>query len=93
MLACAQGYLISAMGKICAQEKFSPLPPSFESAVHKFSNSLNTNLQQRCYELITMLQMPQDTLEEVMPIDGSCEDIEVGSVERGRGRGRCPSCV
>ena len=39
--------------------------------------SHSTDLQQRAYELKALLQLPPAMLAGVLPLDGSCEDVEV----------------
>ena len=49
--------------------------------VHAFVEDMcashSTDLQQRAYELKALLQLPPAMLAGVLPLDGSCEDVEV----------------
>merc|ERR1711963_635648 len=40
------------------------------------SNSIHLDLQQKCYEYLTLLKSPH-VCANVFPIDASCEDLEV----------------
>ncbi|KAF3796031.1 hypothetical protein EJ110_NYTH02798 [Nymphaea thermarum] len=55
--------------------------PTLVLQCHALINELlashSTDLQQRAYELQTLLTLNMNTVESVMPFDASCEDIEV----------------
>lgn len=41
------------------------------------SASSSTDLQQRAYELQAVIRLDAQALENILPLDASCEDIEV----------------
>lgn len=67
--------------KVCAFEmeagKKVELIPECHSLIDELSASHSTDLQQRAYELQALLGLEADTVGCVMPLDASCEDIEV----------------
>lgn len=75
------GYATTAIMKICAFEitagKKVELFPECHSLIDELSTSHSTDLQQRAYELQALLGLSADIVECVMPLDASCEDIEV----------------
>ncbi|KAL3689733.1 hypothetical protein R1sor_016042 [Riccia sorocarpa] len=76
-----KGYAITAITKICAFEisagRRVQLPPEGRAVVEELSASHSTDLQQRAYELMTFLELPAEVVAIVMPMDASCEDIEI----------------
>lgn len=76
-----RGYAVSAILKIFAFEiavgRKSDMLPEFQSLVDELSSSHSTDLQQRAYEVQALLGLDKQAVESVMPIDASCEDIEV----------------
>lgn len=48
-----------------------------QSLIEELSASHSTDLQQRAYELQAVISLDAHTIESVMPLDASCEDIEV----------------
>jgi len=48
-----------------------------QSLIDELSASHSTDLQQRAYELQSVLGLDRGAIESVMPSDASCEDIEV----------------
>lgn len=48
-----------------------------QSLIDELSASHSTDLQQRAYELQALLGLDSQAVESVMPLDASCEDIEV----------------
>ncbi|KAJ7560596.1 hypothetical protein O6H91_04G136800 [Diphasiastrum complanatum] len=76
-----KGYAITAITKICAFEKGAGrkvgLTSECRSLIEELSTSHSTNLQQRAYELQALLGLNDETVATVMPMDASCEDIEV----------------
>jgi AP-4 complex subunit epsilon-1 len=49
----------------------------FQSLVDELSASHSTDLQQRAYEVQALLGLDKQAVGTVMPLDASCEDIEV----------------
>ena len=45
--------------------------------VEELSASHSTDLQQRAYELQAVVSLDAHAVESIMPLDASCEDIEV----------------
>ncbi|BBN08260.1 AP-4 complex subunit epsilon-1 [Marchantia polymorpha subsp. ruderalis] len=76
-----KGYAVTAITKICAFEisagKRVQLLPEYRAVVDELAASHSTDLQQRAYELMTFLDLPADVVATVMPMDASCEDIEI----------------
>ncbi|XP_057830971.2 AP-4 complex subunit epsilon [Cryptomeria japonica] len=76
-----KGYAVTAIMKVCAFEmaagKKVELIPECHSLIDELSASHSTDLQQRAYELQALIGLEADTVESVMPLDASCEDIEV----------------
>ena len=47
--------------------------------VEELSASHSTDLQQRAYELQAVVGLDAHAVESIMPLDASCEDIEVNT--------------
>ena len=47
--------------------------------VEELSASHSTDLQQRAYELQAVVSLDAHAVESIMPLDASCEDIEVNT--------------
>lgn len=48
-----------------------------QSLIEELSASHSTDLQQRAYELQAVISLDAHAIGSVMPLDASCEDIEV----------------
>ena len=48
-----------------------------QSLIEELSASHSTDLQQRAYELQATIGLDAQAIENIMPADASCEDIEV----------------
>ncbi|XP_024531548.1 AP-4 complex subunit epsilon [Selaginella moellendorffii] len=76
-----KGYVVSAITKICAFEKAAgqtvDLIPECVSFIEELYASHSTDLQQRIYEFHAVLKLDRDTIASILPMDASCEDIEV----------------
>lgn len=48
-----------------------------QSLIEELSASSSTDLQQRAYELQAVIGLDAHAVENIMPLDASCEDIEV----------------
>eukprot|EP00252_Welwitschia_mirabilis_P018924 TRINITY_DN4243_c0_g2_i1.p1 TRINITY_DN4243_c0_g2~~TRINITY_DN4243_c0_g2_i1.p1 ORF type:complete len:923 (+),score=193.52 TRINITY_DN4243_c0_g2_i1:295-2769(+) len=76
-----KGYAVTAIMKIFAFEISSGrkvnMLPECQSLIDELSASHSTDLQQRVYELQALLGLGAETVENVMPLDASCEDIEL----------------
>eukprot|EP00250_Pteridium_aquilinum_P009548 c18743_g1_i1 orf=243-3203(+) len=76
-----KGYAVAAITKICSFEiaagKRVQLIPECQAFIDELSASHSTDLQQRAYEFQALLAFNSDIVGAVMPIDASCEDIEV----------------
>lgn len=76
-----KAYAITAIMKIFAFEiaagRKVDMLPECQSLIDELSASHSTDLQQRAYELQSLLGLDRDTIGSVMPSDASCEDIEV----------------
>ncbi len=65
---------VSATMKLCAQ--MGACPPVATAMINKCSNSSDVDVQQRCREFKTLLSY-STVMVDVLPLDASCEDIEV----------------
>ncbi|KAL9263584.1 AP-4 complex subunit epsilon-like protein [Drosera capensis] len=76
-----KAYAITALLKIFAFEKARgkqiDVLPECQTLTEDLLASHSTDLQQRAYELQTVIGLDAQTVETIMPIDASCEDIEV----------------
>ncbi|KAF6166383.1 hypothetical protein GIB67_034934 [Kingdonia uniflora] len=74
-------YAVTAIMKVCAFEiaagRRIELLPECQSLIDELSASHSTDLQQRAYELQAMLGLDSRAVENIIPLDASCEDIEV----------------
>eukprot|EP00004_Rigifila_ramosa_P013967 TRINITY_DN3136_c0_g1_i1.p1 TRINITY_DN3136_c0_g1~~TRINITY_DN3136_c0_g1_i1.p1 ORF type:complete len:1175 (-),score=295.81 TRINITY_DN3136_c0_g1_i1:102-3452(-) len=67
-------WIVTAIMKIIAQLGFPP--PSALATLKKFTASRDVDLMQRCHEILALTQN-MATMRAVLPIDGSCEDLEM----------------
>ena len=67
--------VVTAIMKLVAQA--GTCPPYAAKVIDDFSKSQDLDLQQRCLEFQTMLTTVPHILGDVLPIDASCEDIQV----------------
>lgn len=76
-----KGYAVTAIMKIYAFEisagRKVDLLPECQSVIDELSASHSTDLQQRAYEFQALLYLDAQAIENIMPFDASCEDIEV----------------
>ncbi|KAK1259364.1 AP-4 complex subunit epsilon [Acorus gramineus] len=76
-----KAYAVTGMMKIYAFEiaagRKVELLPECQSLIDELSASHSTDLQQRAYELQALLGLDAHSVENIMPSDASCEDIEV----------------
>ncbi|KAF9606195.1 hypothetical protein IFM89_023650 [Coptis chinensis] len=76
-----KGYAVTAILKVCAFEiaagRRVELLAECQSLIDELSTSHSTDLQQRAYELQAVLGLDAQAVERIMPLDASCEDIEV----------------
>ncbi|KAL0795502.1 hypothetical protein Bca101_066879 [Brassica carinata] len=75
------GYAVSALMKIYAFEiacgRKVDVLPECQSLIEELLASHSTDLQQRAYELQALLALDARAVESILPLDASCEDIEV----------------
>jgi len=71
---CTRGFVVAAVVKLVAQTGSCPVAVS--SLIALYSQSRNLDLQQRCLEYTALLQAPS-LLVDVLPVDASCEDLDV----------------
>ncbi|KAJ8755347.1 hypothetical protein K2173_019145 [Erythroxylum novogranatense] len=76
-----KAYAVTAIMKvysfeIAAGRKLDILPEC-QSLIEELSTSHSTDLQQRAYELQALTELDGHPVECIMPLDASCEDIEV----------------
>eukprot|EP00850_Spirogloea_muscicola_P015675 SM000122S25782 [mRNA] locus=s122:233377:238941:- [translate_table: standard] len=76
-----KGMAITAITKALAFEigagRKHRLLPDARALLDELSASHSTDLQQRAYELQSLLGLPPDIVSQALPPDASCEDIEV----------------
>lgn len=68
-------FLLSAIMKLVAQA--GTCPPHAAAVIDEYTRSRDADLQQRCLEFQSMLTSAAHVLGEVLPVDASCEDIDV----------------
>ena len=69
-----KAHVITAISKLVAQN--GGCPAKVLAFVDRYSRSVSLDVQQRCVEFKALLRDP-NTLVEVLPVDASCEDIEI----------------
>lgn len=69
-----RSHVISALMKLVTQN--GTCPPRVTKLVNLFADSMSLDLQQRCLEFKALLAH-SGTMVDVLPVDASCEDIEV----------------
>jgi AP-4 complex subunit epsilon-1 len=67
--------IMSAIMKLVAQA--GQCPPDAAKIIDDFSKSKDVDLQQRCLEFQNLITTAPHLLGEVLPVDASCEDIQV----------------
>ncbi|XP_058189157.1 AP-4 complex subunit epsilon isoform X1 [Rhododendron vialii] len=76
-----KAYAVSALMKIYAFEiaagRKVDMLPECQSLIEELSASHSTDLQQRAYELQAVISLDAHAIGIVMPLDASCEDIEI----------------
>ncbi|OVA05702.1 Clathrin/coatomer adaptor [Macleaya cordata] len=76
-----KAYAVTAIMKVSAFEiaagRRVELLPECQSLIDELSASHSTDLQQRAYELQAVLGLDPRAVESILPLDASCEDIEV----------------
>lgn len=76
-----KAYAVTALMKIYSFEiaagRQVDVLPECQSLIEDLSASSSTDLQQRAYELQAVIRLDAQALENILPLDASCEDIEV----------------
>ncbi|CAM6074271.1 unnamed protein product [Sphagnum tenellum] len=76
-----KGYAVMAITKICAFEISADrqvhLIPECQTFIEDLLAAHSTDLQQRAYEFQVILGLNPETVASILPMDASCEDIEV----------------
>ncbi|GMQ03844.1 hypothetical protein CsSME_00049491 [Camellia sinensis var. sinensis] len=76
-----KAYAVTALMKIYAFEiaagRKADVLPECQSLIEELSASHSTDLQQRAYELQAVISLDAHAVESIMPLDASCEDIEI----------------
>ncbi|XP_076933880.1 AP-4 complex subunit epsilon-like [Bidens hawaiensis] len=76
-----KAYVVTALMKVYCFEKAAgrktSLLPECQSLLEELSASHSTDLQQRAYEFRAILDLDANAIENIMPLDASCEDIEI----------------
>ena len=90
-----KAHIITALMKLCAQN--GACPPKVTTYINQLARSVSVDVQQRCLEFKALV-LKSDVMVDALPVDASCEDIEVderldflsGFVQRALGRGAAP---
>lgn len=69
-----KAHVITALGKLIAQA--GTCPSRVLNVLNIYATSRSVEVQQRCLEVRSLLKH-SETMVEVLPVDASCEDIEV----------------
>ncbi|CAI6005864.1 unnamed protein product [Closterium sp. NIES-64] len=76
-----RAYVLSAMAKVVAYEaacgRQARLSGEAGALVEEMVAAHSTDVQHRAYQLQALLALRPDTLAAVLPVDASCEDIEI----------------
>ncbi|KAF5815696.1 putative adaptor protein complex AP-4, epsilon subunit [Helianthus annuus] len=76
-----KAYAVTALMKVYCFEKAAgrktSLLPECQSLLEELSASHSADLQQRAYEFRAILDLDANAIENIMPLDASCEDIEI----------------
>ncbi|KAI3703535.1 hypothetical protein L1987_73677 [Smallanthus sonchifolius] len=76
-----RAYAVTALMKVYCFEKAAgrktSLLPECQSLLEELSASHSSDLQQRAYEFRAILDLDANAVENIMPLDASCEDIEI----------------
>lgn len=76
-----KAYAVSALMKVYCFEKAAGrkfnLLPECQSLLEELSASHSSDLQQRAYEFQAILNLDSNSIDNIMPLDASCEDIEI----------------
>ncbi|KAL8259890.1 hypothetical protein R6Q59_027843 [Mikania micrantha] len=76
-----KAYAVTALMKVYCFEKAagrkSSLLPECQTLLEELSASHSSDLQQRAYEFRAILNLDASAVENIMPLDASCEDIEI----------------
>ena len=67
--------IVSAIMKLVAQA--GQCPPQAAKVIDDFTKSKDVDLQQRCLEFQNLITTAPHLLGEVLPVDASCEDVQV----------------
>ena len=68
-------FIVTAIMKLVAQA--GTCPPQAAKIIDDFSKSKDQDLQQRCIEFQNLITSAPHILAEVLPVDASCEDVQV----------------
>ncbi|KAL7597385.1 hypothetical protein Lser_V15G30019 [Lactuca serriola] len=76
-----KAYAVSALMKVYCFEKAAgrkfDLLPECHTLLEEMSASHSSDLQQRAYEFQAILDLDSNSIDNIMPLDASCEDIEI----------------
>ncbi|XP_047340759.1 AP-4 complex subunit epsilon-like isoform X2 [Impatiens glandulifera] len=76
-----KGYAVTALMKLYAFEiaagRKVDMLPECQSLIEELSASHSTDSQQRAYELQAVFGLDARAVESILPLDASCEDIEI----------------
>lgn len=69
-----RGWILTGLLKLAAQ--LDHIPPSIITLTQKYTRSRHPDLMMRAYEFLALVHNPA-LMGEVLPVDASCEDLEV----------------
>lgn len=76
-----KAYAVTALMKIYAFEiaagRKVDMLPEYQSFIEELSASHSTDLQQHAYELQAVIGLDAHVVESIMPLDASCEDVQI----------------
>lgn len=76
-----KAYAVTALMKVYCFEKAAGrkfnLLPECQSLLEELFASHSSDLQQRAYEFQAILDLDSNSIDNIMPLDASCEDIEI----------------
>lgn len=91
-------HIVTALTKLVAQ--IGSCPQRAAQLIRRFCSSPSLEMAQRCREFLSLLDGHTDTLVDILPVDASCEDVEVdenlgwldGFVQQALAAGAAPYC-
>ena len=69
--AATKCWIVSALLKVTAQA--GSVKPNVAAMLNKYKDSMDMSLQLRCYEAMTLVQLPPQALAQLLPRDSAVE--------------------